>query len=364
MKKILFFAPTAPSSGITQYIVNIMGYLIKNGIQVDILSFNNDRLKEIALAGGGKYYNLNISLYKHPVLYKRFLVDVFSQNYDAVHYHLSCITTLRIFKFAKLAGVKKIIVHSHNSSMGLTSNLRKTVFGTLHKVLAKKAVKYIDGFCACSYVAAEWMFGKEKAKNALIMKNAIDLDKFSYSESEKEKIKTSLNLENFKIIGNVGRFTYIKNHKFLVDILCEILKIKKDVKLLIIGEGELKDSILDYANSLGVSSNLVILGFREDIYKYYSAMDIFVLPSLFEGLPITVVEAQANGLKVIASSNVSPECNLTGNAEFYPLEKGAEFWCNIICQKLNEPRKNNTKALLKEKGYSLEAEVSNIISLY
>lgn len=366
MKKILVFAPTAPSTGITQYILNILSELKSADAVIDILSFRNDRLKKWTEENGTEYFELDISMYKHPFLYRRFLRDVFSRGYDAVHFNLSSISTLTIFKYAKRCGVKKIIMHSHSSFTDLASRLRRTVFSNLHKLLRSFANTYYDVKCACSVPAAEWMYGKKSARGALILNNAVDTSKFAFNAEFADEIREEYGVKTKYLIGHVGRFTVQKNHTFLIDTFSELCKIRSDCTLMLVGNGEFLENIKNKVKELNLNEHVIFVDFQEDIYKYYSAMDLFLMPSLFEGLPITLIEAQANGLSALVSDAVTKECDLTGLTEFYPLSAGERQWAQKVSEMLETGRKNNEDVAnkLEKSGFSLLGQAKVISKLY
>lgn len=366
MKKILVFAPTAPSTGITQYILNILNELKSADACIDILSFRNDRLKKWAEENGTEYFEMDISMYKHPILYRRFLKKVFSKGYDTVHFNLSSISTLTIFKYANLGGAKKIIMHSHSSFTDLASQIRRIVFSNLHKFLRIFANKYFDVKCACSAPAAEWMYGKREAKNALILNNAVDTEKFAYTRENANEIREKYGVKTKYLIGHIGRFTVQKNHSFIIDTFNALCKIRNDCTLMLVGNGEFLESIKNKVKELNLSENVIFVDFQEDIYKYYSAMDLFLMPSLFEGLPITLVEAQANGLSALVSDAVTKECDLTGLTEFYPLDLGCERWAEKISEMLQVSGrdKKDVSKKLDESGFSLSCQAQVISELY
>lgn len=366
MKKILIFAPTAPSSGITQYILNILGELNTDSACIDILSFRNDRLKKWAEERGTQYFELDISMYKHPFAYRRFLKDVFSCGYDTVHFNLSGISALTAFKYAKQCGIKKIIAHSHSSFTDLASPLRRFVFGNLHKVLRVFANRYYTVKCACSVPAAQWLYGKRAAKDALILNNAVDTDKFAYNEVNADEIRRQYGVKTKYLLGHVGRFTVQKNHAFLIDVFSELCKNRGDCTLMLLGNGEFLESIKNKVKELNLSENVIFVDFQEDIYKYYSAMDLLLLPSLFEGLPVTLIEAQANGLPQLVSSAVTKECDLTGLTHFYPLSEGCLKWARKTGEMLDNGSERNAdvKDKIEKSGFSLKSQAKVISKLY
>lgn len=366
MKKVLIFAPTAPSTGITQYILNILGELKTDDACIDILSFRNERLRKWTEKNGTQYFELDISMYKHPFAYRNFLKDVFSRGYDAVHFNLSGVSTLTIFKYAKKCGIKKIIMHSHSSFTDLASPLRRFVFSNLHRFLRVFANRYYSVKCACSALAAEWMYGSKNAQDALILNNAVDTEKFAYSVSNAEEIRQKYGVKTKYLIGHIGRFTVQKNHSFLIEIFSELCKTRKDCTLMLVGNGEFLDGIKNKVRVLNLSEKVIFVDFQEDIYKYYSAMDLFVMPSLFEGLPITLIEAQANGLSSLVSDAVTKESDLTGLTEFYPLSAGFFKWAQRVSELLDIGRKNSVdvKGMLEKSGFSLSNQAKVISKLY
>ncbi len=362
MKKVLIFAPTAPTSGITQYILNILNVMDTENTKFDILSYKNPRLKAWAEKHNTEYFEFDISPYKQRKEYKAFLKDVFSRDYDVIHYHLSSISELSIFRYAKKKG-RRVIVHSHNTFTDVPSRLRRLVFGNLHKVLRIIANRYSDVKCACSVPAAKWMFGS-KSKNAIIMNNAIDVEKFRYNEEFRNELRSRYNINTDYVIGHAGRFSIQKNQSFLLDAFKSLLETRKDCTLVLIGNGELVNGVKQKAKDSGIDENVVFIDFQEDIYKYYSLFDLFVMPSLFEGLPITLVEAQANGLSSLVSDTVTSESNLTGLVEFYSLENGFEMWAQKINEKLDNSKRTDAMDKLCERGFSIKGQANAISDLY
>lgn len=364
MKKILIFAPTAPGSGVTQYILNLLGEADLSKFQFDILSFHNGRLERWAGEHGGRYYDLTVSLYKHPIQYRKYLKSVFSNGYDIVHYHFSSLSTLRVFKYARQCSIPKIIIQSHGSGVEAPTVLRHRVFEAVHKLVRRPALKYYDILCSCSEQAAEWMFGRAAAQNAVILNNAIDLERFVFCEEDRNKIRKKYGVGERFVIGHVGRFSEVKNHPFLLNVFSCLQKKRGDYFFMLIGEGALRVEIERYAKELGLSDSVCFVDFQEDIYKYYSAMDLFVLPSFFESFPIVLIEAQANGLCGIASNHVPESTNASGRIEYWPLEDGCEAWADRIDQKRADYKRVQTTNILAERGFSLAGQAKHVFRFY
>ena len=364
MKKVLIFAVTAPTSGITQYILNMLSVLDTKNVRFDILSFKNHRLKAWCEENGTEYFEFDISPYKDPKGYKSFLKNVYAKGYDVVHFHLSNISDLKILKLAKKGGAKRIIVHSHNSFTDVPSKLRRIVFGNLHKILRVFANKYSDYKCACSPVAAEWMFGKNKGKDAIIMNNAVNISKFAYNEKHRADLRESLNIKTQHVIGHAGRFSIQKNQTFLVDAFKVLSEKQNDCTLLLIGEGDLLNNVKQHVKDLQLEDKVRFVDFQEDIYRYYSVMDLFVMPSLFEGLPITLVETQANSLSSLVSDAVTKNSDLTGLVEFMSLNDGCEKWAEKISLKLRNCERTDRSEKISQNGFSLENQAKVVSDLY
>ncbi len=359
MKRVLIYAPTAPSSGITQYILNILSTFDTEQVHFDILSFKNHRLRAWCESHGTEYIEFDLSPYKQRKAYMQKLRDIFSRDYCVIHYHLSALSELAILKLAQKDG-RRIIVHSHNTFVDVPSKLRRTVFGQLHKFLRRRANRYSDVKCACSRAAAIWMFG-EAGKDALVMNNAIDTARFTYRDSWRQELRAQHGIEEACVIGHIGRFSVQKNQPFLLSAFSHM---PADYALVLIGEGDLMDASRQRAAELGLADRVYFIDFQENIHKYYSLFDLFVLPSLFEGLPITLIEAQAAGLQALVSDTVTADSDLTGLLTFFPLSAGEKAWSEKITALCDLPRQSNTEPFFAAKGFSLKAQTRALYALY
>lgn len=355
MKKILIFAPTAPTSGVTQYILNMLSAIDTENIRFDILSFKNHRLKEWCETRGTEYFEFDISPYKQRKKYKEFLKNVFSRNYDVVYYNTSTISGLQIFKSAKKYSDAKLVIHSHGCSLENPSKPIRMVFTYVHKILRIFANRYFDKKCACSQEAAEWMYGEKSAKNALILKNAIDTEKFRFNELYREELRQELGIKTKYVVGHVGRFALPKNHSFILDTFKELLNINSDCTLVLVGNGDLGNSIRQKVKDLSLEKQVVFVDFKEDIFRYYSLFDLFFMPSLFEAFPITLIEAQANGLSALVSDTVTQKSNVTGLIEFMSLDETNIKWAEKINEKISTPRIDTTE-IICAKGFDLTSQ--------
>jgi glycosyltransferase involved in cell wall biosynthesis len=233
--------------------------------------------------------------------------------------------------------------------------------GILHKINRLFISKYANHFFACTELAGEWFYSKKirASKNYRLIPNAIDTEKFLFSEKARCELREEWGIENELVIGNIGRLHSQKNQGFLLEIFSEILK-KRDARLVICGDGEEKENLQNKAEALGISDKILFLGVRSDVQRLYSAFDVFLLPSLYEGLGIVLIEAQASGLPSFASAEVIPEdARVSEQLKFIPLEKSPALWAEEIINS-NLSRKNNTQADIINKGYDINSQIDSL----
>lgn len=250
------------------------------------------------------------------------------------------------------------IVHSHTSGgeFTLKSQLKR---------LSRYTLKFqSDHLFACSEAAAKWMF-RDKHKNTKVLNNAIDSQAFIFSPalSKKKRNEFKLNEEQF-VLGHIGRFDKAKNQSFLIDIFHSLQTKHKNAVLLLIGDGPLRSAMEEKATKLGLSEQVIFTGIRSDIPELLQAMDVFVFPSLYEGLPVTVIEAQAAGLKCILSDSITDEVKITNLVEFISLEKSPEFWAEKVLQYANGYERKDTSQQIKKAGYDVQENACWLENFY
>lgn len=323
--RILHVVQRMEAGGTQAFLMNLYRNIDRNKIQFDFLVEYEDKEfydEEIQKLGGIIYYTnfrktLNIIKFKRTL--KQILVN--HPEYKIIHIHATAIGKI-CTDVAKKCGVKTIIAHTHNN------NAVKDWKYLPKKILRKLYCKGPTDFFACSEDAGKFTFNKNKFT---IIYNAIDIDKFIYSENTRKDIRAELKLEGKFVIGNVGRLHEQKNQSFLIDVFNIIQKVNNNAILLIVGEGPLEAKLKQKAEALRISQKIIFLGNRKDVNKIYQAMDVFVLPSLFEGLGIVAIEAQASGLPVVASTGVAKETNITNNIIYLSLDDPVEKWADTIC---------------------------------
>lgn len=354
-------------SGVYSLITNV----IKNkpsSVSIDIAAFetfeSSDNVEKLKLMGTQvKYvgYKGNKFL-KQYMIYRNLSKYLAENNYDCVHIHSDVANKLLIGGLAaRKNGVKKIIFHSHASEVD--GNYRQ-IKRMLHKISRYKLKKIGTQFVACSDVAAKWMYPNIKASDIDIINNGIDLKKYALDNEIRREIRNKLRIKDKFVIGHVGRFSYQKNHIYLIKIFKEILKKKDNACLLLIGEGPEIEKIKNLVKSLNIEKNVIFYGLSNHVEKLLQAMDVFILPSHFEGLPIVGVEAQAAGLPVIFSDQITKTAKLTQNVTFLSIDgDNIENWANKIIEFGKTKRKNNYSNL-REKHFDIKDTVNQFIKLY
>ena len=259
---------------------------------------------------------------------------------------------------AKKANVSTRIAHSHTSNFD--SDLKKPIRNMTKHLIPM----YATDFFGCSDEAMEFMFGKRAAKDGIVINNAIDTSKFTFSEKTRKKIRKEFSLpaDSF-VVGHVGRFNYPKNHEFLISIFNELLKEEPSAKLLLVGDGENKAIIKKQVSDLGISKSVIMTGVRNDIHDIMQAMDVFVMPSRYEGLPVVSIEAQASGLPCVFSDVVTTDLNITGNCRFISLKLNTKGWVEAILS-FKKYTRRNTSEDLRLSGYDSHSEAVKIKDYY
>ena len=290
-------------------------------------------------------------VWKHIIAINKILK---MNKYDIVHIHAS---DARIFLtiIAKFYNVKKIIYHVHTIKP-LKENILKKIIRVIN-------MKLSDILMACSREAAESMFGN-KAKKAAIINTGIDIKKFEFSQKKREYIRKSLKIKQDEIlIGTVGRVEKVKNQIFLLKIIKCMCASTDKVKLLIVGSGSEEKNLKEYVKNNNLNDRVIFLGKTDEVYSYYSAMDIFCFPSLYEGFGIALLEAQANGLNCLASTNVPIETNVTGNVSYIEIEdKDLHIWKDKIFE-LALYRNENIRNI-NNKGYDIKDNAKMLLKVY
>ena len=345
------------TGGVKSVIMNYYKNIDRSIVQFDFFVYkenNSTDYSEIESLGGRVY---EISSLRHPIKHILSVAKILKQeNYKIIHGYMN---TLNVFPMlaGRLAGVPVRI--SENLSTAHKSE-RKTI---IKKFLLPFQTLFPTNIAANSEYAAEWMYGKKRMDKCKIFPNALDLNLYTYNESIRNEIRKELDIKDCFVIGHIGRYEYQKNHDFLIDIFNSIHKKDPCARLLLIGYGSLKEQIMEKICKLDLSDFIIDAGATENIMPYYNAMDCFVLPSFYEGLPVVGIEAQATGLPCVMSTEVTKETKVTDDVEFIDLNKDADFWAERILKWKNHNRQKKEKELTQN-GYNIKNEAAKLVEYY
>lgn len=367
-QRVLHVTEKLQAAGIESFIMNTYRNINKEKLQFDFLVMRNQKEfydDEIRKLGGIKYTINKMyikSTFLRVILESIELYKFLKKNdYKCIHIHSG--TPLRVFYLvsAKLAKTKIRIYHSHSAEVlgpHKNLNLKKMLF----KIFSNMLPLYATDFFACSEAAAKWMYPKRILKDVKIIHNGINIEKFKFDPKIRKKYREDLNLTNNFVIGHIGRFNDQKNHTFLIDIFSDVYEKNNEAKLLLIGEGKLKEKIQEKVKSLGLEKSVIFLGIRDDVNKIMQAMDVFVLPSNYEGLPVVGIEAQASGLQCVLSVQITKEVDITNNVCFLPIIDKS-IWSDKIIQIEGYKREDTSKEIIKSK-YDINSVSKEIEEFY
>ena len=345
--RILQVVGNVGAGGLETLIMNWYRKIDRTKVQFDFLVNHEKKAfyEDEILSLGGKVYHTSILDDKNLIKYLFFLNDFFKQHkeYKVVHGHHSALGAIYL-KAAQNAGVPVRISHSHIASFSKTSR------GLVKYIITRGYGKYANIHFACSNAAGIYMYGTKT--NFTVIHNGIDIEKFKYRKEVREDFRRKKNLDGKLVVVHVGRFHDQKNHVFLLEIFAEIQKLNPDSILLMAGEGPLLESIKDKARNLKIEKSCFFLGNRNDINQLLCASDVFVFPSLYEGLPLTLIEAQTSGLPIVCSDTITNETKLCENYTALSLKKDAKFWAReVIYIVQNQTNRDKYYVIVKKKNY-------------
>lgn len=320
--------------GAESRIMDLYRHIDREKVQFHFMQHTKDRcaFEEEVESLGGKVYHVPRFNVKNYVAYKKAWENFFKEHPEmkAVHGHMTSTAAIYL-PIAKKAGVEITIAHAR--SAGVDAGLK----GYMTKFLRRNLYQKCDYRFTCSELAGEAVFGDQKVRQrkAYFIPNAIDVDKFRFDKEVRNQIRYESGLEDKFVIGHVGRFSSMKNHKYMLQILEQCIKIEKEKKLpetvmMFLGDGELKEEIREQAIAQGISSRVLFMGNKRDVYRYYQAMDYFLLPSFYEGLPGTAIEAQASGLPGILSDSITKEAVVSDLLQLRSIQEKPVLWAKEI----------------------------------
>lgn len=345
------------TGGIKSVLLNYYTYINKDKVQFDFIIDYDSPItdySEVTKLGARVY---KVAPPENLVKHISDCYRLFRKNsYQIVHGYLN---TLNVFSMAAawMAGVPVRI--SENLSTGHAGE-SKTLIKNLLRPFAQL---FPTTIAANSVFAAEWIYGKKSAKKSQIFRNALDLTRFKFDESSRHNVRKRLNVDGKFVIGNVGRFQYQKNHNLLIDIFAKFHQLHPESELLLVGYGELKDQIFEKIHQLHLDDAVIDAGSTEDLIPLYNAMDCFILPSFYEGLPVVGIEAQAMSLPCVFSGEVTREVQILSTTKFVELDQPLSDWVGAL-ESIQNVKRIDTQRELRNAGYDIFEEAKRLESFY
>lgn len=365
--RVLVTAPLGVG-GVTNMMINIQSHLDRSKVNFDYLVFHDrkEALEDKVASMGSRKLIASVDHISVRPLRRLLRINeirkVCKENkIQILHYNADSAADVTNILGAKLGGVKYVTIHSHNAGFGTA--------GKGVRMVSKLLQPFIPALCnnywACSDLAARFLFPKSiiEAGNYAVLPNGIELEKYDYNEAVRKEMRTKLGLEDRFVVGDAGRFSDQKNHTFLLDIFKEIARKNDKAVLLLFGVGELVEPMKEKTKRLGIQERVIFYGASSEMEKMYQAMDVFLMPSLHEGLPVTGVEAQASGLPCVFADTITKEVDITGHSEFLSLDEAPGVWADKVLAYVESERKSNKKELL-EAGYDIQQTADIVSKLY
>lgn len=358
MKRVLVgFIMDGKAGGIDKYLLHFLDEVWNDDVEIDFLT--NDISPELKKQLADYHSHLyQIASLKHPVKqYRQVCQIIKKRKYDIAYFNISTAIDCIAAFAAKHMGVKERILHSHSSGNDCENMVVRTVFNIINIVCRQFLFTAGTKFCGCSVKAGYWIFPKKivDSPDFEVVFNAVDRTCFSYDESLRDKTRKELDLENKLVIGHIGNFCYAKNYPFLIQVFREIKRRRKNAVLLLAGTGVEMQMIKDMVHEFGLDDSVKFLGWQRDTNRLYNCMDIFVLPSRFEGLPVVGVEAQSTQVSVILSDTITSEAKIQDHCYFLSIKDGPDKWAEFILEKCEYDRKK-VKLLDEAENYDLAVQ--------
>lgn len=368
--RVLHIVSVMNHGGIENFIMNIYRKIDRSLVQFDFLvtreekGIFDDEIKHL----GGEIFNIEHIKKVGFVKYKKSVVNFFKSNdgYKIIHCHMNTWSGF-FLQIANGLNIPVRIAHSHSSQKGFYPK-RLADWGEYYfkKFMKSKINSNATHFFSCGYEAGDWLFGKRIADNNMkIINNGVDTSKIKYNSDIEKKVRESLNISlETLVIGHVGNMNPVKNHKFLIEIFQAVNKKVPNSILCLVGDGQLRKDIEGYIQNVGLIDKVKILGIRNDVNDLLKAFNVFMLPSKFEGLPVSIIEAQAAALPCIISDNITSEVDMgLGLVTFVGLEKSPEEWANVVLDHKNQDRNISINSLIKL-GYDSETTAKWLQKFY
>lgn len=348
-------------AGLETMIMNHYRHIDRDLVQFDFLTHRQTRgaYDEEIEQLGGRIFRAPRLYPQNYIAYRKFMRRFFAEHtYPVVHSHIDAMSAFPL-AMAQSCQVGARIAHSHNDSVDMDFKY------PIKQIARKRLPNIATHFWACSEEAGVYLFGEKNRSKIHVVKNAIDLGDFCFASAKRALRRSELGLTDGQmLIGHVGRFSSVKNHLFIIKLLKELVCDGVDAVLALVGDGDLKDSIAKMASASGLSDRVRFLGLREDVNELLHAFDLFIYPSLHEGIPLALIEAQASGLPVLASDNVSAEALVLKNAQQLSLNAPMREWAQLLRRLVADGRASCPIEALASEGYEIDASAKSLTSSY
>lgn len=350
------------NGGVESVVMNYYRNIDREKIQYDFIiddDSDNPELQSEIVNLGGKV--ITVPAYQKQFEYQKALRELFRENnYPLVYSHINTLSVFPLFAAWK-AGIKIRVAHNHSTAGG--GELKRNIMKYSLRPFAKLFPTHL---CACSRFAGEWLFGKSAMNSGRVKvwPNAIDTSRFAYNEDVRRETRRYLKLEDKFVVGHAGRFMKQKNHDFLIDIFSEIHKRRSDSVLLLAGDGPLMDSVKDKVFRLGLNDSVIFMGDVHGMGRYYQAMDVFILPSFYEGLPVVGSEVQVSGLPFLCSDTVTRETKFCDNLHFLSLKRSASEWAEEALRISENHVRCDMSDAAREHGFDIREQALKLQEWY
>lgn len=363
--KVLHFPIRNSNGGVTRSALKYWKYIDHDRFQFDFatcspcLDFEQD-----ILAQGCKVHYISCYAEEDARQFGRELREIMRQGYDVVHLNTSWWKSFHAEKAALETGIKKIVVHARSTSVDLADDAQRARELLIYDKCKREFTQELaTHFLACSTEAADFLFGPQIPRERIrILHNALDIERYHYDEGIRADMRKRMGLEHKFVIGTVGRMGYAKNHGFLVECFQEVRKRADHAVLLLVGSGEMEDDLRRQVEAYHISDKVIFTGAVDNAEEYLQAMDVFALPSRFEGLPNVLVEAQAAGLRCICSREITEEAGITDNVIFAALEKAQ--WIDEILHCAKGYARGRVDEQIRKAGYDIRQEIRRLEEIY
>lgn len=359
--RVLHYVGRMNRGGIETFIMNLYRKIDRERVQFDFAIHGDqagDFQEEISKLGGKFHYFPHMR--KNPLKYKAAWRKFWKENggdYGAFHMHTNSLANIIALKEAERAGVPVRIVHSHNS-MANKGRLQ-WLNDFLHKRHQAQIPRLATHLFTCSDKAAKWLFGGTSVGGLVVQQinNGVDVEAFRFDEAKRKKIRDELSLGDAKIIGHIGVFLPVKNHRFLIDVVERAFERDRAARCLLIGDGPLRAEMEEIVRQKKLENVVVFLGVRRDVPDLLSAMDAFLMPSLYEGLPVSLVEVQANGLPALVSDSITKDVRLKDNLQYLDLAAGPDVWAEKALELIDGGLRDDDPSRVIERGFDITKTV-------